>query len=71
MQEIEYLPDRNGKTKAVIIPIEIWTNLFPHEPDSLEEITETIEDYCLGKAMDEAQETPLLDIEVVLKYLEE
>ena len=36
MQEIEYLIDQNGQTKAVVIPILIWKNLFPNEPYSLE-----------------------------------
>ena len=70
MQEIEYLTDKNGQTKAVIIPIAIWKNLFSNGLDSLEEISETIEYYCLNKAMNEAQETPLLDREAALKYLE-
>lgn len=60
MQEIEYLTDRNEQTKAIVIPIDIWNNIFPNQPDSLEDISETIEDYCLNKAMDEAKETPLL-----------
>jgi hypothetical protein len=35
-----------------------------------EELSEAMEDYCLSKAMDEAQGTPLLSREEALAYLE-
>ena len=37
----------------------------------MENIIEGIEDYCLSRAMDEAVETPLLDREAALEFLEE
>jgi hypothetical protein len=70
MLEVEYLTDKQGQLKAVVVPIEFWRQLFPEEV-SLEEILERIEDYCLSKAMDEAQESPLLNREEALAYLEE
>ena len=71
MLSIEYLTDQNGQTKAVVIPIELWRQVFPQEDMSCEEFTEAIEDYCLNQAMDEAQQSPLLAIEEALAYLEE
>lgn len=71
MFEIEYLTDKNGQPKAIVIPIEFWRKLFPEEQISLEQLSEKLEDYCLNKAMDEASQTPLLDREAALKYLEE
>ncbi|MDJ0680247.1 MAG: hypothetical protein QNJ18_10335 [Xenococcaceae cyanobacterium MO_167.B52] len=71
MSEIEYLTDKNGQPKAIVIPIEFWRQLFAEEEISLAELSEKLEDYCLNKAMDEAKQTPLLDREAALKYLEE
>jgi hypothetical protein len=71
MLSIEYLTDQNGQTKAVVIPIELWRQVFPQEDMSCEEFTEAIEDYCLNQAMDKAQQSPLLDIEEALAYLEQ
>ncbi len=34
------------------------------------DLTEEIEDYCLNKAMDKAQESPLLNRKQALAYLE-
>jgi hypothetical protein len=31
MLSIEYLTDQNGQTKAVVIPIELWRQVFPQE----------------------------------------
>jgi hypothetical protein len=70
MLEVEYLTDKQGQLKAVVVPIEFWQQLFPEE-FPLEEILERIEDYCLNRAMDEAQESPLLNREEALAYLEE
>jgi hypothetical protein len=70
MLEVEYLTDKQGQLKAVVVPIEFWRQLFPEEV-SLEEILEQIEDYCLNKAMGEAQESPLLNREEALADLEE
>ena len=70
MLEVEYLTDKQGQLKAVVVPIEFWRQLFPEEV-SLDEILERIEDYCLGKAMDEAEESSLLNREEALAYLEE
>ena len=70
MFEVEYVTDKNGQPKAVVIPIELWKRLLPNENTSVKELSEGIEDYCLNKAMDEAQQTPLLSREEALKYLE-
>jgi len=71
MFEIEYVTNKNGQPKAVVIPIELWNEILPKEDSSLEELSEALEDYCLGKAMDEGQKSPLLDRNEALKYLEE
>ena len=71
MFEIEYQTDKNGQPKAVVIPIEVWRRLFPEETIALDDLSETLEDYCLNRAMDEARQTPLLEREAALKYLEE
>jgi hypothetical protein len=68
--DLEYLTDKSGQPKAVVIPIELWNQLFPQEDLSTEEIVEGIEDYCLSRAMDEAENSPLLDRDAALAYLE-
>ncbi len=70
MLELEYLINKKGQLKGVIIPIEIWKKVFPEMPTSLEDFEEAIEDYCLSKAMDEAKNTALLSKEEALKFLE-
>jgi hypothetical protein len=70
MPEIEYLTDKTGQLRAVVIPIDLWKQLLPTEDASVEELAEAIEDYCLNKAMDEAKQSPLLKREDALKYLE-
>lgn len=70
MLEIEYMTDKNGQPKAVVIPIELWRQLLPDDV-SVEELSEKIENYCLNNAMNEAQNTPLLSREDALRYLEE
>jgi len=71
MIEFEYLTDKNGNPKAVVIPIEVWQRITTTETVSETELSEGIEDYCLNKAMDEAKESPLLDRATALKFLEE
>ncbi|MDX1522242.1 MAG: hypothetical protein R3264_11480 [Anaerolineae bacterium] len=71
MLELEYLTDKDGQLKAVVIPIELWEKLFLSDDASSEEVTEAIEDYGLNKAMDEAKESPLLSRDEALAYLEE
>ncbi len=71
MFEVEYLTGKNGQQKAVVIPIELWRQLFPKDDASIEDLSEEIEDYCLSKAMDEAEKTPLLSRKEALAYLEE
>ncbi len=71
MLELEYLTDKDGQLKAVVIPIELWKQLFLPDNASAEELSEAIEDYCLNKAMDEAKKSPLLSREEALTYLEE
>ena len=70
MLEIEYLTDKEGQQKAVVIPIGLWKKIMPKEDASIEEISEEIENYCLNKAMDEAQKSPLLSRKEALDYLE-
>ncbi|WP_228037024.1 hypothetical protein [Cuspidothrix issatschenkoi] len=71
MLNLEYLTNEEGNKIAVVIPIDIWRKLLPTEDISLDELTEAIEDYCLNKAMDESMNTPLLDRNQALAYLEE
>ena len=71
MFEIEYLTDKTGQPKAVVIPIELWKQVFQGDEISLDEFPERLEDYCLNKAMDEAKDSPILNREAALKYLEE
>ena len=71
MIEFEYLTDKNGKPKAVVIPIEVWQRITTTETVSEAELSEGIEDYCLNQAMDEAKDSPLLDRAAALKFLEE
>ena len=71
MLEVEYLTDKNGQQKAVVIPIELWRKLLPFENASPEDIAEEIENHCLNKAMDEAQKTPLLSKDEAISFLDE
>ena len=71
MLEVKYLMDKSGQPRAVVIPIELWKQLLPQEDSSVEELSEAVEDYCLSKAMDEGQKSPLLNRDEALKYLEE
>lgn len=71
MLNLEYITNIEGNTIAVVIPIDIWRQLLPTENASLDELTEAVEDYCLNKAMDESMNTPLLDRNQALAYLEE
>jgi hypothetical protein len=71
MVELEYITDKDGQPKAVVIPIELWRQIFPADDISVEELSEAVEDYCLNKAMDEAQESPLLNHDEALAYLED
>ncbi|MBE9140798.1 hypothetical protein IQ254_26970 [Nodosilinea sp. LEGE 07088] len=66
---IEYLTDREGNPRAVVIPIELWQQLLPQGGDSTEELAENLEGYCLNNAMNEAQATPLLNREEALQFL--
>ncbi len=68
---IQYLTDTQGNPNAVVIPIAVWKQIFPENLTSVEMLTESIEDYCLNRAMDEAVETPLLSQAEALKFLEE
>lgn len=71
MIEVEYLTDKDGQLKAVVVPIELWRQILPRDVTSIEELSEAIEDYCLNKAMDEAKESPLLNRDEALAFLEE
>jgi len=70
MTGLEYLTDEDGKPRAVVVPIELWRRVLPNEESTVEELTEAMEDYCLGKAMDEGRQTPLLSREQALEALE-
>lgn len=67
---IEYLTDTKGEPSAVVIPIELWRQIFPDGVSSMDTVAEGIEDYCLQRAMDEAKETPLLERKAALELLE-
>ena len=71
MIDIEYLTDKSGKTKAVVIPIDVWKKMVPSENASINELSENMEEYCLNKAIDEAKKSPLLSREETLKFLKE
>jgi hypothetical protein len=68
---IQYLNNRQGNPNTVVIAIAIWKQIFPEDFNSVEMLTESIEDYCLNRAMDEALETPLLSQAEALKFLAE
>jgi len=68
---LEYLTDVEGNPKAVVIPITLWRQLLPQGDDSIADLAENLEDYCLNNAMDEAKETPLLSHEEALQFLAE
>lgn len=70
MIEFEYLTDKDGKPRAVVIPIEVWQRITT-KAVSEAELSEGIEDYCLSKVMDEAKDSPLLDRAAALEFLEE
>jgi len=40
MPEIEYLTDKTGQPRAVVIPIDLWKQLLPTEDASVEELAE-------------------------------
>lgn len=73
MLNLEYITDSNKQPTAVVIPIEIWRKIFPQLNTTVdsEELTDAVEDYCLHQAMQEAEQTPLLDRESALAYLED
>ncbi len=71
MLEVGYLMNKKGQPKAVVIPIELWRKLLPEEGGSPDELSDALEDYCLGKAMDEGRKTPLLSRDDALAYLKE
>lgn len=71
MSDLEYLTNSEGKPVAVVIPIDLWRKILPTEEDSLENLGEAIEDYCLNKAMDEGKKSPLYDLSTALAELEE
>ncbi len=70
MLELEYLTDKNGQLKAVVIPVELWNKLLVEDDISPKGLSQALENYALNKAMDEAKETSLLSREEALGYLE-
>lgn len=71
MTGIEYLTDQDGRPRAVVLPIELWRRLLPNEEGSVEDLAEAVEDHCLGKAMDEGRQTPLLSRDEALDFLKD
>lgn len=71
MLEIEYITDKDGQQKAVVIPIDLWRKILPAKNASAEDISEEVENYCLNKAMDEVGGSPLLNRKEALTFLEE
>jgi len=69
--EIEYLTNKNGQQKAVVVPIDIWRKILPKDDAPIEEMAEAMDDYCFGKAMDEAKTSPILNRDEAIKFLEE
>ena len=43
MFEIEYLTDKSGQPKAVVIPIKVWRRFFPEGEIPLDDLSERIE----------------------------
>jgi len=70
MLEIEYITDKDGQQKAVVIPVDLWRKISPAKDASAEEISEEVENYCLNKAMDEDEGSPLLNRKEALAFLE-
>lgn len=71
MQDFTYLTDKDGNALAVVIPIQLWRQLFLSDSPTPEAIEEAIEDYCLNKAIDEGKDSPLLNRTDALAYLED
>ncbi len=71
MIEVEYLTDSGGQPKAVVVPIGLWRRLLPKDDVTETTLVEAVEDYCLGQAMDEGLQTPLLRREEALAFLGE
>jgi len=61
MHEINYLTNHKGHKTAVIVPMELWLNIFPEIDVSKEKLIEGVENYCLNKAMDEGKKSSLLN----------
>ncbi|MCP3959882.1 MAG: hypothetical protein GY719_18720 [bacterium] len=71
MTGVHYLTDQQGEPQAVVLPIELWRRLLPREDPSPEELAAALEDYCLGRAIDEGRRTPLLSRDEALEILAE
>ncbi len=71
MLEVEFLTDKNGPPKAVVIPFTLWRQLLPRDDSTIEELSEALEDYCMNKAIDEGRKSRLLSREEALTLLEE
>ncbi len=68
--EIKYLTDATGHPTAVVIPIELWRQLLPQDENAIADLADRLEDYCLDKAMTAAKNTPLLNRDAALQFLE-
>ncbi|MBF0462260.1 MAG: hypothetical protein HQL87_12785 [Magnetococcales bacterium] len=69
MRKVEYLTDGNGQKKAVVVPIALWRQILPQDDGTEEALSETMADYCLGKAMDEAKEDLVYNKTDAMAYL--
>ncbi len=71
MLDVEFLTDKAGQAKAVVIPIALWRQLLPYDEATIEELAEAMEDYCLNKAIDEVRTSRSLNREEALAFLKE
>jgi hypothetical protein len=69
MLHLEYLTDQEGRQTAVVIPIDLWRKILPSDEVSAEAIGESLEGYCLNRAIDEGKQTPRLNKAEALGYL--
>ena len=70
MLELEYLTNKKGQLKAVVVPIKLWEQLFSKDNPATQGLSDVMEAYYLNQAMDEAKATPLLNRAEALTYLD-
>jgi hypothetical protein len=62
------LPDRL-KLATLILNNLVGENFLRNEPSAAETLSNSMEDFCLAQAMDEALQSPLLGREAALNFL--